>query len=106
MSRKKRLSEAQEELGELQAELVELARPERTTGGLEVAHLLEAWGFVRGARLNSADPEQAVFYIHPTLPHLHMTIPIGSPLCHYVVDYAAQLIRSVEAADTPPESSD
>lgn len=82
-----------------QAILRELSRPERTTGGIEVASLLEAWGFVRGGRLDGEDPETAVFYVHPEHPFLHMSIPIGGPLPRYVVDYAAHLIRSLDSAD-------
>lgn len=76
--------------------LLELSDPARITGGLELAGLLEAWGFVRGSRLNGADQETALFYIHPEHPFLHMSIPIGGPLPRYVMDYAFHLVRSVE----------
>jgi hypothetical protein len=76
--------------------LLELSDPARITGGLELASLLEAWGFVRGGRLDGEDPETALFYIHPEHPFLHMSIPIGGPLPRYVMDYAFHLIRSVE----------
>ncbi|HKE90385.1 MAG TPA: hypothetical protein VKB45_08615 [Gemmatimonadales bacterium] len=82
-----------------QAMLLELSRPERTTGGIEVATLLEAWGFVRGGRLNGEDAETALFYIHPEHRFLHMSIPIGGPLPRHVVDYAAHLIRSLDGAE-------
>jgi hypothetical protein len=82
-----------------QAMLFELSRPERTTGGIEVASLLEAWGFIRGARLDGEDPETALFYVHPEHRFLHMSIPIGGPLPRYVVDYAAHLIRSLDSAE-------
>lgn len=83
-----------------QAMLLELSRQERTTGGIEVATLLEAWGFVRGGRLNGEDPETALFYIHPEHRFLHMSIPIGGPLPRHVVDYAAYLVRSLDGAET------
>ncbi|HEY6222240.1 MAG TPA: hypothetical protein VIW26_00530 [Gemmatimonadales bacterium] len=83
-----------------EAMLLELSRPERTTGGLEVAALLEAWGFVRGGRLNGEDPETALFYVHPQHRFLHMSIPIGGPLPRHVVDYAAYLIRALDGAVT------
>lgn len=94
MKRSARLSEAT-------ASLVELSRPERLTGGLEVAALLEAWGFVRGGRLEGEGSEPALFYIHPAYRHLHMSIPLGAPLCHYVIDYAGQMIRMVDASEQP-----
>lgn len=76
--------------------LLELSDPGRISGGIELASLLEAWGFVRGNRLDSQDPEIALFYIHPEHPFLHMSIPIGGPLPRYVMDYAFHLVRSVE----------
>jgi hypothetical protein len=76
--------------------LLELSDPARITGGLELASLLEAWGFVRGGRLDGDDPEIALFYIHPEHPYLHMSIPIGGPLPRTVMDYAFHLVRSVE----------
>ncbi len=83
-----------------QAMLFEMSRPERTTGGIEAATLLEAWSFVRGARLNGEDTETALFYIHPEHRFLHMSIPIGGPLPRHVVDFAAHLIRSLDGAET------
>ncbi len=73
--------------------LTELLRPGRVTGGLEVAALLEAWGFERGGRVDAVEPEEAQFWIHPDHPHLHMTVPIGCPLSRHVVDYASYLLR-------------
>lgn len=73
--------------------LTELSRPGRITGGLEVAALLEAWGFERRGRVEVLDPEEVQFWIHPKHPDLHMTVPIGSPLSQHVVDYAGYLIR-------------
>ena len=78
--------------------LTDLTRPERTTGGIEVGALLEAWGFVHGGPVDSQEPEQALFWIHPDHPQLHMTVPIGGPLPRYVVDYAAHLIRTLKDA--------
>jgi hypothetical protein len=78
--------------------LTDLSRPDRTTGGLEVGTLLEAWGFVHGGPVDTEEPEQALFWIHPEHPHLHMTVPIGGPLHRYVVDYAAHLIRALKDA--------
>jgi len=104
MKRAQRLSEAHAKVVELHEKLVELSRPERLTGGLEVASLLEAWGFVRGKRLDGEEPEPALFYFHPTYRHLHMSIPVGAPLCHYVVDYAGQLIRQLEASEPQGEA--
>ena len=101
MKRSARRSEANANSVELHGQLVELSRPERLTGGLEVAELLEAWGFVRGGRLDGEEPEPALFYIHPAHRHLHMSIPLGAPLCHYVIDYAGQLIRNLEASEQP-----
>lgn len=88
-----------------QAMLVEVSRPERITGGLEVASLLEAWGFVRGDRLDGEDTETAVFYVHPEHPFLHMSIPIGGPLPRYVVDFAAHLIRALDSAQVEAANS-
>ena len=76
--------------------LLELSDPARVTGGPELAGLLEAWGFVRGGRLDGDDPETALFYIHPEHPFLHMSIPIGGPLPRVVMDYAFHLVRSIE----------
>ncbi|HXJ29097.1 MAG TPA: hypothetical protein VNG35_00575 [Gemmatimonadales bacterium] len=76
--------------------LLELSDPGRVSGGVELASLLEAWGFVRSGRLDGEDPETALFYIHPEHPFLHMSIPIGGPLPRYVMDYAFHLVRSVE----------
>jgi hypothetical protein len=78
--------------------LDDLTRPGRTTGGLEVGALLEAWGFVHGGPVDTETPERALFWIHPDHPHLHMTVPIGGPLSPYVVGYAAQLIRTLKDA--------
>lgn len=78
--------------------LTDLSRPGRTTGGLEVGALLEAWGFVHGGPVDTETPERALFWIHPDHPQLHMTVPIGGPLSHYVVDYAAHLIRALKDA--------
>ena len=75
--------------------LLELSDPARVTGGLELAGLLEAWGFVRGGRLDGDEPETALFYIHPEHPFLHMSIPIGGPLPRFVMDYAFHLVRSI-----------
>jgi hypothetical protein len=75
--------------------LTDLTRPARTTGGLEVGALLEAWGFVHGGPVDTLEPEQVLFWIHPDHPQLHMTVPIGGPLPPYVVDYAAHLIRTL-----------
>ena len=76
--------------------LLELSDPARIAGGGELASLLEAWGFVRGDRLDGDDPEVALFYIHPEHPVLHMTIPIGSRLPRSVMEYAFHLIRSLD----------
>ncbi|HMA44221.1 MAG TPA: hypothetical protein VKO86_09400 [Gemmatimonadales bacterium] len=76
--------------------LVDLSRADRTTGGLEVGALLEAWGFVHGGPVDTQEPEQALFWIHPEHPQLHMTVPIGGPLPRFVVDYAAHLIRTLQ----------
>jgi hypothetical protein len=79
--------------------LTDLTRPGRTSGGLEVGALLEAWGFVHGGPVDAQEPEQALFWIHADHPHLHMTVPIGGPLSRFVVDYAAYLIRALQDAD-------
>ena len=84
--------------------LLELSDPARITGGIELASLLEAWGFVRGGRLDGADPEIALFYIHPDHPFLHMAIPIGGPLPRSVMDYAFHLIRSLENRTSEPDA--
>lgn len=81
---------------EAETMLLELSDPGRIAGGGELASLLEAWGFVRGDRLDAEDPEVALFYIHPDHPVLHMTIPIGSRLPRSVMDYAFHLIRSLD----------
>lgn len=94
-----------ERLATAQAMLLEMSRPERTTGGIEVASLLEAWGFVRGGRLDGEDSEAAVFYVHPQHPFLHMSIPIGGPLPPYVVDYASHLIRALDSAQVDAANS-
>ena len=85
--------------------LLELSDPARVTGGIELASLLEAWGFVRGSRLDGQDPEIALFFIHPEHPFLHMSIPIGGTLPRYVMDYAFHLVRSVEnqSSESPDE---
>ena len=79
--------------------LTDITRPGRTTGGIEVGALLEAWGFVHGGAVDTQEPEQALFWIHPEHPHLHMTVPIGGPLSRFVVDYAAHLIRSLQDSE-------
>jgi hypothetical protein len=76
--------------------LAEVTRVDRVTGGLEVGALLEAWGFVQGDPIDAGDPPRAVFWFHPEHPALHMTVPIGGPLCRPVVDYASYLIRSLK----------
>ena len=81
---------------EAETMLLELSDPGRIAGGGELASLLEAWGFVRGDRLDALDPEVALFYIHPDHPVLHMTIPIGSRLPRSVMDYAFHLIRALD----------
>lgn len=79
-----------------EAMLLELSDPGRVTGGIDLATMLEAWGFVRGGGLGGEEPEIALFYLHPEHPFLHMSIPIGGPLPRHAIDYAAQLIRSLE----------
>lgn len=58
--------------------------------------LLEAWGFVRGGRVDVVEPEEAYFWVHPDQPDLHMTVPIGSPLSGQVMRYASFLIRCLK----------
>lgn len=55
--------------------------------------------FVHGGPVDTQEPEQALFWIHPEHPHLHMTVPIGGPLSRFVVDYAAHLIRSLQDSE-------
>lgn len=54
--------------------LQNLGTGDKPARGSDLVELLEAWGFVREAGI---DPEnaEAVFMIHPRLPHLQMDIP-------------------------------
>ncbi len=78
------------------AKLAELRQPGRVATASDVVELLQAWGFVRGDRIDPEQPELVVFYYHPQQPHLHMSLPSHGSLVRGVTEYALNLVGSMQ----------